>query len=103
MSDVILFENDEGIDITITIEEDGVAVDLSTASVKQLQFRYPDRTGVAKDAAFVTDGSDGKLKFTTTADFLTPAGRWGVQGYVEISTQKWHTQIAEIVVKEAVA
>lgn len=105
MSDVILFENDEGIDIIITVEEDGVVVDLSAEDVKQLKFRYPDGSGVAKTAAFVTDGTDGKLKFTTTAGFLTPAGRWGVQGYLEFtaSGQKWHTQIGVFFVREAVA
>jgi hypothetical protein len=104
MSDVILTENDEGIDITITVEEDGVAVDLSAEDVKQLKFRYPDGTGVAKTAEFVTNGTDGKLKYSTEAGFLTPAGRWGVQGYLEFtaSGQKWHTEIGEFLVREAV-
>lgn len=103
MADVILVENDEGVDITITVEEDGAAVDISTATTKQLKFQYPDGTGVIKDGEFVTDGSDGKLKYSTEAGFLTPAGRWKVQGYFVLPTpsQKWHTSSAEFFVTEA--
>lgn len=106
MSDTIMYAGDEGLDITVTVEEDGVPVDLGTADVMKLQFRRPGgAVAVEVTAVHVTDGSDGKIEYTTEAAFLTPAGRWGVQAYIEFTSsgQKWHTSISEFIVREPIA
>ena len=54
-----------GLVITLTITEDDVAVNISSATTKTIKIRKPDGTVLAKTAAFTTNGSDGKV---TNAD-----------------------------------
>lgn len=74
-----------GVVIVVTVEEDGVAVNLSGVSAKSLVFRKPDRTSVTKTADFFTDGTDGKLKYVTESGFLDVAGEWRIQADVTFS------------------
>src|SRR5215475_12578876 len=61
----------------------GGVMDLSNASTKNLIFKRPNGQQFTKPAQFVTNGTDGKLKYvTTTADDTTPAGAWRIQADV---------------------
>ena|SRR3990167_7772613 len=71
-----------GVDIIVTIVEDGVAVDVSAVTTKQLIFTKPNNVSVTKTAAFTTDGVNGKIEFTSDSGFLDLSGVWSVQGYV---------------------
>jgi len=75
-------KNDVGVIITVTITEAGSAKNISTASVKKIWFRDPNGDEVEKTAEFVTDGSDGKVKYTTIADDLDTAGEWEFQAKI---------------------
>jgi hypothetical protein len=69
-----------GVIIELTITEDDVAVNLSSATTKNIVLRSPSGVVATKTGAFVTDGSDGKLKYTTTAEAdLNEAGFWKAQ------------------------
>jgi hypothetical protein len=86
MADRVM-ENAEGIKLRLTIKDsDGVAVDISTATTKEIYFRKPDGTTVSKTGTFNTDGTDGKLYYSTESGFLTPNGKWHLQAYVVIGT-----------------
>lgn len=72
-----------GVTIEVTVvDAAGDPISLVGASVKKLIFTKPDGTEVEKDAAFVTDGSDGKIKYVTVAGDLSPYGTWQCQAYV---------------------
>src|SRR5262245_42640865 len=71
-----------GVAIICTIKEDGVAVDVSTVSTKQIIFRKPDGSTVTKTATFTSGGTDGKIQYTTVSGFLDMVGVWECQGYV---------------------
>jgi hypothetical protein len=71
-----------GVAIIVTVTEDDVVVVVSSAAVKQLLFRKPNGARVTVDATFSVDGVDGKIQYTTEADFLNIAGVWSVQAYV---------------------
>jgi hypothetical protein len=61
----------------------GGIMDLSNATTKNLIFKRPNGQLLTKPAEFVTDGTDGKLKYVTVAaDDTTPAGAWRVQADV---------------------
>lgn len=94
---------DVGLPFTLLINEDGIAVDLSTAAVKNILFGKPDGTVVTKPAAFVTSGVDGKITYSTIAGDLDEAGVWTVQGYVETATQKLWTDTIQFLVKSNLA
>ena len=74
------------------VDTDGTAIDVSTASVKYIYFADPDGDKVCKTAAFTTDGTDGKIQYTTIAGDIDEVGTWLVQGYVETSLGKFYTE-----------
>lgn len=93
--------NDIGTIVRVRIVVDDVPVDLSawTITTKQVQFRKPDGTVVAHDAEFTTDGSDGKIQYTTVDGDFDIAGRWFVQGYIVATVPAagaWHTEKLQI-------
>lgn len=85
---------DIGTEFEATIrDETQDIVDISSASVKQMRFKKPDGTVVTKVATLRTDGSDGKMKYASEVDDLDVAGGWQVQGYVEIGSGKWSSDV----------
>jgi hypothetical protein len=80
------------------VDEDGVAVDVSTATTKQIVLMSPADTELARAATFSTDGTDGKLYYVSTALDLTVAGLWERQVYVVMPSGTWHSDISTFVV-----
>jgi len=75
-------EGDVGTVIRVTVgtRVAGVFIpkDISSATVKELVFHRPTGS-LTKTAIFTTDGTDGKLEWTTIAGDLTPWGTHQVQ------------------------
>jgi len=75
-------EGSIGIIIEYTVfEDDGVTPkNISSATTHNLVLKKPDQSVVNHAAIFSTDGTDGKIRFTTTlATDLTPAGAYRIQ------------------------
>ena len=94
MTDTVIHLGDVGTIFELTIvEKDGVTpVNVSTASVKKIYFMDP--AGVKKNAtaSFTTNGSDGKIRYTSVAGFINSLGMWSMQGYVEIGSAKYYSE-----------
>ena len=64
-------------------------LDVSTAvaaGTKEIIFSKPDGTTVTNTAAFVSDGTDGKIDYTTVlATELDQVGRWNIQSKVVLT------------------
>lgn len=75
---------DVGTDFQVTIKEcvDGKVqvVDVSGATTLEIIFERGDKTVVTKTATFVTDGTDGKIRYVSETGFLNSAGDWRMQG-----------------------
>lgn len=83
--------NDVGTRFKLTLEDgDNTAVNISTATVKRLDFRKPDGTVIQRTAAFFTTGADGILYYDTIAGDIDQVGKWYVQPYVEFDGFKGH-------------
>lgn len=97
-----IHQEDIGTALTITIQDDTTVVDISSATVtKQIKFKKPSGVTVTKDAVFVTDGTDGKMRWTTTTvDDLDEAGKWYLQVYLVITGWTGHSDIGDFVVYE---
>jgi hypothetical protein len=91
---------DTGTNFDITVYENGAVMDVSAASTKQFVFRKTDLTIVVKDAAFITDGKDGKLRYTTLAGDLDQKGVWRLQIHLTFPTGQWHSNIQKFTVHE---
>lgn len=105
MADTIIHSGDVGtiIRLTITEDDDTTAVDVSGATVKTFYFRKPDGEKTDVDAEFDSDGTDGKLKYTTVAGDIDTVGRWQVQAYVEIGSAKYYSTKTAFVVQSNLA
>src|SRR5262245_11437067 len=75
------------------LDEDGV-VDISAASTKDIVLTDPSGNGTTKTLSFVTDGTDGKGKYSVQAGDLDEFGNWQVQGHLVIAGRTYRTAIA---------
>lgn len=91
--------NDIGTQFIVTIYEDGVPLNISTASLMRILFEKSNGTKLSKTAVFVSNGTDGKIKYTTLTGDLDTAGTWRIQGYIEMGGGKWHSEIAYFTVQ----
>lgn len=65
---------------------DGNALDVSTASTREIILRDPNGVSTTFDASFTNSGSDGLIEYETVdADDLGVAGPWQAQGHVILS------------------
>ena len=81
--------------LSATITDGTSAVDISTATTKQLWLKPPNNgTLLQKDADFGDDGSDGIIQYTCATTDLDTAGDWLLQGYVVLSGgSEYHTDV----------
>lgn len=74
--------------VKATIKEDGVAVNVSTATTKEFKFRSPEGDVLTKTASFFTDGTDGIIVYSTEGDIVVSGTLdevWDIQAYLEFS------------------
>ena len=77
---------DIGVAIVVqVVSVDETPIDLRAATVKIIRIGYPDGTSEDFAAEFLTDGSDGKLVYTTVDGDIAEAGEHQVQGIVTLN------------------
>jgi len=92
---------DWGTVIELRFLEGNSIVPLETATLKQIVFLKPDGvTKITKTAIFTTDGSDGKIQYTTIANDIDVGGTWKAEGYVETPLGGWATSSFEFEVDD---
>lgn len=85
--------NDIGTTFTVTIREGKTALDISTATTKDILFKRPDKTLLTVAGAFVTDGTDGKIIYTTVDGDLNDKGRYCIQAKVVTAAGSWNSEV----------
>lgn len=86
---------DVGTILEVTVTDSGVAVNLSSATTKEIFLSKPNGVVITKTAAFVSNGSDGKLQYTTIIGDLDQHGIWKLQVKVALPTGTWQSDIQE--------
>lgn len=67
-------------------------VDISSATVKSIIIQKPDGTSSSSVAVFSTDGSDGKIKYTTSGSSeIDQAGDYKIQAYIKTASLETYT------------
>jgi hypothetical protein len=85
---------DIGTRFTVTItNQAGTAINVSTATTKELWFDPPDSVTLKKAATFTSNGSDGKIYYDAIAGDLATVGEWHLQAYVVMPSGTWHSDI----------
>ena len=97
-----IHKDDVGLVLELTIKDENDAiVNISAATVKQIKLRTPTNVYSTKTASFTTDGTDGKIRYTTVAGDLSVAGEWEIRGYIEQgASTKFHTSKQTFEVRE---
>ena len=89
--------NDIGTKFLITIKDNESVVDISgtgsDAENKRIIFKKPSDSQLDKPASFNSDGTDGKLYYTTESGDLDEDGIWKLQAKVIIGSQTFHSDI----------
>lgn len=91
--------NDLKVRLIITMYEDGVVLDISTATVKSIIVKKPNGTTTTYTAIFLTDGTDGKIYYDTVAGDLDSAGTYKTQGQISIDGGVYRSSVSAFVVK----
>jgi hypothetical protein len=86
--------SDVGTQFVLTIKDGDDVVDISNVTTKQIIYHKPSEEVVTKAGSFYTDGTDGKLAYTTVSGDLSELGIWKAQAYVEFgSNAQFHSDI----------
>jgi len=64
------------------VDSDGDAIDISAANTLQIYMRNNAGTVDTHTAGFTTDGTDGKIDYTTVSGDIDTPGLWQIQGHV---------------------
>jgi hypothetical protein len=84
---------DKGTEFRVTITDEDVAVDLSSATVLQLIFKKPSGETLTVDADLYTDGTDGAIYYNVVDGDLNESGVWKLQSYIEIGSTVYSSTI----------
>lgn len=87
--------NDIGTQLKITVLDGGSAVDLSSATLKQVELRKPDDTSVTRTASLFGDGSgsSGVMYYNTVAGDFDQTGSYKLQGKVSLTSGTYYTDV----------
>jgi len=75
---------DYGTELRITVKDDDVVVDISTATSTDFLIRKPDGTLLTVAADFYTDGTDGILTYTTVEGDTDIVGLYKFQARITL-------------------
>lgn len=93
--------NDIGTVFQVLLKDDNDAVDVSSATgenSKQFIFEKPSGATLTKTAVFVTDGTNGLLKYTTIENDLNEEGVWKLQVKVVLTEGTWRSNVESFTV-----
>lgn len=85
---------DIGTEFRVTIKDNDVAVDISSATVLNIIFKKPDGTELVVNADLYTDGTDGIIYYRVVSGDLDQSGVFKIQAYVEISGGAYYSSIS---------
>jgi len=78
-------KGDVGIELIVQIvDPDGDSLNVQSATSMIIRLGGPDGTSEDFTAAFLTDGSDGQIVYTTQSGDLDEVGQYTIQGIITI-------------------
>ena len=91
-------EDDIGTIIRATILDGSNIVDVSSATTQEFIFKPPRSTSFSRTTTFTTDGTDGRIEYTTISGDLFEPGNWKFQAHVILTTGDWRSDIGTFTV-----
>lgn len=87
--------NNVGVRLQATIMEDGAAVDISSASTKEIHIRKADGTLLEYAATFLTDGTDGIIYYDTILGDLDTVGTYKIQAKIITAAGTFYSEVSD--------
>lgn len=86
-----------GIVVTLTLNDidTSTAADISGYTTRTVKLKPPSGVVKEKTASFVTDGSDGEIKFTIESGDIDAAGRWRLQVVLSNANSQLPSEIVD--------
>lgn len=97
-----IHKGDIGTVFEFTIKDGTNVVDLSAATM-EIYLRFASGSVITRTCVLLTDGTDGKMKYTTVSGDLSESGDLAIQGKITIGTGVWKTDIQNVRVFENLA
>lgn len=97
-----IIKNDGGTRFAYTVMQGATSlvVDLSSATLLEILLRKPvSATVVAKSLSYSTDGTDGKVFWTSATTDLDEAGNWEMQIHARGPFGEFHTETKTFLVR----
>lgn len=91
---------DIGTILRVTVKDGDTAVNISSATSKIIILEDPDGNNSEKTAIFTTDGTDGKIQYTTIAGDLDERGNWSIQAKIVMPSGTWYSDVSVFQVHE---
>ena len=87
--------DDIGTRFLMTVKDDGATVDVTEATIRQVNFRKPSDTIINRTGSTLGDGSasSGVMYYDTVAGDLDEAGHYKLQAKVAIPSGTFYTDI----------
>jgi hypothetical protein len=85
---------DTGTQLIVTVYDDGVIVDISTASTIQILLKNPSGVTSTHNASLFTDGEDGVMYYASAPGDFSEPGVYKIQGKVVLSGGTYFTSIS---------
>ena len=104
-----IFVGDEGTSIEFEVYECDTSVDpavsnivdISTSTAREVIFLKPDgTTSTGHVGTFLTDGTDGIIKYITVVGDIDQAGPWKAQARITTPNGKWYSSKVSFTVAE---
>ena len=96
--------NDIGTVFLVTVKDcvsgTSTALDVSTATSLQIVFKSPSGTSSTKTASLNSDGTDGKIYYTSVDGDLNETGTWRMQAVVSIDGGTYRSEVGTFKVYE---
>lgn len=86
--------------ITLVTDDKGTPDNISTATAIVFIFDPPEGNSFERDGAFLTDGTDGKVKYNSIAGDLSRGGLYRLQVRIITPSGTWSSTITTFRVKE---
>jgi hypothetical protein len=87
---------DIGTVFELTLKDGAAAADISAFTTRKFRFQRPSGDCEIVDATFVTDGTDGKLEYTTVSGDIDETGMWNLQARItDGSGNRFHSEVVE--------
>ena len=90
-----IHQNDVGTRFLVTVKDDGVLVNVSGATLRQINIRKPDDSILNRPAQIISDwrAVSGVMYYDTVAGDLDEAGQYKLQAKVSIPSGTYYTDV----------